>query len=526
MSATRSGEAPPQDPSADQPDRPAPARSATPTLSIEVVAVAVVVGVGVVARFVTSSPLWLDEALSVNIASLPLADIPEALRHDGHPPLYYFVLHFWIRLFGSGDVGVRTLSALFGLAALMLLWLAAKRAAGSRAAWCAVVIGAIAPFAVRYGTEARMYSLVMALVAAGYLAVRWAIDRPTPGRLAVVAIIGGALLLTHYWAIWLLAATIGVLVWQKKAKAAAALAAGGVLLLPWLPSLLEQAANTGTPWADPVRPTAIVHTGLQDFGSAATGVALAEGTLFGLTTAVLFLVGLFGRTVDDRRLEVDVRTVPDVRSEAAVVGATVALAAVGGYVTGTTFASRYLAVVFPLFAIVAGAGLAKLPGRPARLVIGAALVGLALVGIGVNALLPRTQAEEVVDAITGAAAPNDVVVFCPDQLGPAFGRNLPDDLTMLVYPSLAGPERVDWVDYVERYDGASAPDVAAEIDGRAGPDHDIWLVTAGGYNVSDHCGELVAALAALRGGPAVVVTEDPDIFEPASLLRFGAGAGE
>ena len=43
---------------------------------------------GVIARFATNSPLWLDETLSVNIARLPIADIPGALRHDGHPPLY------------------------------------------------------------------------------------------------------------------------------------------------------------------------------------------------------------------------------------------------------------------------------------------------------------------------------------------------------------------------------------------------------------------------------------------------------
>jgi uncharacterized membrane protein len=62
-----------------------------------VVAVALLAVIaGVVLRFTISSPLWLDEALSVNIASLPIGDIPEALRSDGHPPLYYLVLHGWI----------------------------------------------------------------------------------------------------------------------------------------------------------------------------------------------------------------------------------------------------------------------------------------------------------------------------------------------------------------------------------------------------------------------------------------------
>src|SRR5690606_36341602 len=65
---------------------------------------------GVVLRFIASSPLWLDEALSVNIARLPLGEIPEALRHDGHPPLYYVLLHGWMELFGEGNRAVRAFS--------------------------------------------------------------------------------------------------------------------------------------------------------------------------------------------------------------------------------------------------------------------------------------------------------------------------------------------------------------------------------------------------------------------------------
>jgi mannosyltransferase len=508
---------------------PAPP-TATPRVTAEAVAVTAVVVIGVAARFVAVSPLWLDEALSVNIASLPLGDIPEALRHDGHPPLYYAVLHLWIEVAGRGDLAVRALSAVFGLGGLALVFLAARRAAGARAARWALLIAAVVPFGVRYATEARMYTLVMALVAAGYLAVRWAVERPSLGRLAVVAGVSGALLLTHYWAVWLVGATVGVLGWlawrgrgRAQARVAAAVAAGGILVVPWLPSLLYQLRHTGTPWAGPVRPTVIVQTGLQDFGSAATGVALAEATLLGLVLAVLVLVGVFGRTVDDHRLELDVRTVPGVRPEAAVVGATVLLASIAGYLTGTTFASRYLAVVFPLFVVVAGAGLAKLPGRPARWVVASGVVALSLVGLGVNALLPRTQAGEVAEAVAAGARPGDIVVFCPDQLGPAVGRELPAGLTQLAYPGLGSPARVDWVDYTDRYEDASPDDVAAEVAGRAGADGRLWVVTAGGYNVSDHCADFVSALGGLRGTPELVVAEDPDVFEPGSLLRFGTG---
>ena len=92
----------------------------------------VAVAAGVALRARSSSDLWLDEALSVNIARLPLRDIPAALRHDGAPPLYYVLLHLWMRLFGTSDGAVRALSGLFSVATLPVLYLAGRRVGGRR----------------------------------------------------------------------------------------------------------------------------------------------------------------------------------------------------------------------------------------------------------------------------------------------------------------------------------------------------------------------------------------------------------
>src|SRR6266545_7176374 len=89
-----------------------------------------IVVLGFVARLWSRSPLWLDEALTVNIAKLRLGDMLTALRHDGHPPLYYVLLHFWMQAFGSGDVAVRLLSSIFSVATLPLAWVAGRRLAG------------------------------------------------------------------------------------------------------------------------------------------------------------------------------------------------------------------------------------------------------------------------------------------------------------------------------------------------------------------------------------------------------------
>ena len=243
-------------------------------------AIAVVVVAGLVLRFWTRSDLWLDEALTVNVARLPLRRLSAGLRHDGAPPLYYLLLHAWMRVFGTGDVAVRSLSALFGIAALPVAWVAGRDLAGRRAGWIALVLLASSPYAIRYSTETRMYTLVMLLVLLGWVAVWRSLERPTPARLGAVALVSGMLLLTHYWSLYLLAVLEAALVWRWRrepkasnaGRVALAVVGGGVLLLPWLPDMVFQLRHTGTPWAQPATFRALVNAvsefggGIQDEG--------------------------------------------------------------------------------------------------------------------------------------------------------------------------------------------------------------------------------------------------------------------
>src|SRR5262245_56121753 len=58
---------------------------------------------------------WIDEGISVGIASHPARQIPGLLRLDGSPPLFYILLHFWMRLFGTSPVGTHLLVLLVSL---------------------------------------------------------------------------------------------------------------------------------------------------------------------------------------------------------------------------------------------------------------------------------------------------------------------------------------------------------------------------------------------------------------------------
>jgi uncharacterized membrane protein len=482
-----------------------------------------------VLRFWTRSDLWLDEALTVDIARLPLGDIGAALRQDGHPPLFYFLLHWWMQVFGQSDLAVRALSGVFAVLVLPLGWLAGRRAGGPRTGWAVVVLLSLSPFAIRYGTETRMYSLVMLLVFGGYLLVANALERPRWPWLIGVALVSGALLLSHYWAMWLLAATLALLVVRAvrsrerrgaTVRVIAAVCAGGIFLVPWLPSMLYQAAHTGTPWAAVVRPTAMLTDSMQDLG----GGDFAEGLMLGWGLLMLFVLALFATRLNDRELLVDVRTVPQVRTEAAVVGLTLAIASIAGYLSGTTFVTRYIAVMVPLFLLVAAVGLTRLDMPVVRPIVVLALVALGLVGGIHNVVTNRTQAGQIATAIKADLRPGDLVVMCPDQLGPSMHRLLPSSTAQVVYPTFGSPDRVDWRDYAARNAKADPSAFAAQVADKASSlsSHTVWLVASGSYKTLEgQCEALTTDLGSRLGAGSPVVDEHGDAyFEHAALIRF------
>jgi mannosyltransferase len=504
-------------------------RTATAVLGAPPLTALLVVGLvaaGVVLRFLTRSDLWLDEALSVNIARLPVGDLLDALARDGHPPLYYLLLHGWMEVFGEGDAAVRALSGLLSVATLPVAWVAGRRYGGRVCATAVLVVVATSPFALRYATEARMYSLVVLLVLLGWLAVGDALADPRPLRLGAVALVSGLLLLTHYWTGYLVATVAGLLLVRAVRRAGpdrrtslavlGAVLGGGVLFLPWLPTFLDQLGDTGTPWGGPSRPAEVLTEGLIDIGGGPFG----EARTLGAVLAGLALLAVFGRSLDARHVELDLRTRPGARPEAAVLAATLVLGMAVGWLAGTAFVSRYLAVVFPLLVLLAGLGVTTIGSRTARGVVLAVVAALGLAGGGYNVVTNRTQGGEIAAAVNADAGPGDVVAVCPDQLGPAVARYLRDDVPAVSFPDLADARFVDWRDYADRQRSGDAGAFARALVDRAG-NGTVWLAWAGGYrSLGRTCEAVVSELSGLRA-PQERVADD-ESFEHGWLFRYAA----
>ncbi|HSS09660.1 MAG TPA: glycosyltransferase family 39 protein, partial [Acidimicrobiales bacterium] len=409
---------------------------------------------------------------------------------------------------------------------------------GRPTAWAALLLTATSPFAISYATAARMYSLMTLCGLLGLLALVRALERPSRGRLACVALVTAVLLYTHYWAMYFVAVSaIWLLFRARRATATAerteaeerhnsravfgAIVVGGLTFLPWVPSFLFQTLHTGTPWSNAAGPSDILgilgeYTGGGYFGGGPWGYAL------GLALFTLVLLGLFGRTIDDRRVLLELRTRRRARPIAWIFMGTLVLAVLCGAIGQAAFVGRYTAVVFPLFILLAGLGASVFADR--RVMAGilglAATVGL-IVAVGSNAS-QRTEAGVIAAAINKGANPGDLVVYCPDQLGPAVTRLLHAPVDQATYPRAKSPQRIDWVDYRQVISAADAVQFGQDMVARAGTGHAIWYVYRSGYpGFGRQCQTLASLFESQRPNGQTLVTNDGSTYyEHAGVVRF------
>lgn len=496
------------------------------------ITVLVVVGIiSFVVRFWTRSPMWLDEALTVDIARHPLGQIPGALRHDGHPPLYYFALHLWMSVFGESDRAVRALPGIFGVLAVPAGFAVGRRIGGRTVAWCVAVVLAVSPFAIRYSTENRMYSLVMVLALVGWLCADRVLSRPRPVPVIGLALCTGALLWTQYWGLWLGAVAASMLLWRLRAAlgdgrreraratlwALGALAAGAISFLPWLPTMLYQGAHTGTPWATRSLPPTVVVTTIETLGG--TGNTTTE--IGGWIVAVAIALGLFGLGVASGRIDLDLRVRTWARPFAWLAGGTWVVGVLVAIVTNSAFQPRYNAVWLPFAFVLAGVGVALLRGPLLQRGALALVVLASISGIYQNIDTPRTRAVEVAAAIEAKGRPGDVVAVCPDQLGPSLVRVLPTGFDVGTFPDFGDPQTVDWVDYMEHTRSVEAGDFAEALVARAGPERSIFVLWSDQYLTHEEvCRDIVVDLGRRRPDNRQILKADGSFFESGQLNVF------
>lgn len=231
--------------------------------------------------------LWADEAFVVALSRLELGGLFRlSIASDTHPPLHALLLRAWMRLFGSSEEAVRSLSVLFGVAGVGLSARLGARLLGEEAGLQAALLLATSPYHVYYSQETRGYTLLVLLAIASWdaLVARMpgganAAEAREPGL--VYVLVTALMLYAQPYAVFiLLAQNLYVLAAYRRNLPALGRWLRAQLLVaalfgPWVPILAGQAARAMSGfWIERPGTSHLLVTFAQYAGSVPAAIAL------------------------------------------------------------------------------------------------------------------------------------------------------------------------------------------------------------------------------------------------------------
>ncbi len=121
--------------------------------------------------------LWGDEAFSAVLSQRPFFEMIGVVAKDTSPPLFYIIMWAWFKIFGSSEIAIRSLTLIFYIGTIALVYLIAKKLYNKKTAFISALLTCFNPFLFPYAFEGRMYfSLLFFTVLSYYFLVskkRW-----------------------------------------------------------------------------------------------------------------------------------------------------------------------------------------------------------------------------------------------------------------------------------------------------------------------------------------------------------------
>lgn len=232
------------------------ARAAAPSRRIErrgfLIALSVfAANLALVLPLVGAQSIWFDEAVTMRNAQQPF-DLALYMSADATPPLYPWLVHHWMRVFGVSLEVARTLSVLASALTAVLLFRLGRRFVGERAGLYAALLFTFSRFQIFFAHEARPYAVVGLLCVASFHVLLALLESPTRRRAALLALLDAALLYTHYVAVFALVAQAVAVLWVARRERSVLLtfvASQAAAALLFLPCVLRVAALWPLPMA-------------------------------------------------------------------------------------------------------------------------------------------------------------------------------------------------------------------------------------------------------------------------------------
>lgn len=506
---------------------------------------AIIFGAAAALRFyhLDTFGLWRDEAQTVFLArhTFPSGILQALTYADVSPPLYYFLLHFWDRAFGS-DWSLRFFSVLFGLALIPLVYWVGRRIFDSGIALLAALTAALSPHHIIVSRTVRMYTL-LPLVGLGalYFTYRFvtqpvdAIHTGAGKRAWWGVVLSFALVLyTHNVGAFLILSVNGFflaeMLWRREARHlfwpwVKAQVCVALLYIPMVPLFLSQLrlqeAVMG-PWLPRYSRLGNALRLLNEL----TGLAWPGG--WPLLWMAVCALGIFAVKVRRSFVAVYLRFSPALNLIVFGFFGPIALAALLTPRTIGSIPSYVTLVAFPAMCYLMARGVNAVRPRVLSLVL---LLGLSILWVRTVSTswtfgIRHSNLREIASYVSQHVGSDDVIVIAPDYLASTFNYYYTGSQKQAAFPAAFDRvEDITWLGWSERWRNAdqfvepTVQYVAQELSGEAR----LWLIAPLGAYPADPYFSQIRVLKSRFDhvyGPPQVVTSFPTAVETAEVYIY------
>lgn len=181
---------------------------------------------------------WLDEAAQAVLSAKPIFQVNYGA--DFQPPLYYILMHFWMKLGIREEWLLRLPSVFFGVSTVLLSYYFFKKLFDKKVGFMAAILLATAPYHIYFSQEFRMYSFFTFLMLLSWLFL-WEKKWVWYGITILFSVF------THYFAFLAIISqfTYILLIKGERRRYALTLLISLLPFLFWLPTLQKQLQTVG-----------------------------------------------------------------------------------------------------------------------------------------------------------------------------------------------------------------------------------------------------------------------------------------
>ncbi len=210
--------------------------------------------------------VWFDEAASIHSAQQGIVQmLKDCATWQRHPPLHFFMLYLWIPVFGNSEIAVRSLSAIFGIISIFLVYRVGCQLFSKRVGLISSFILAISHFNIYYSQEVRAYSLLLMLTLLSFSLFITILKADDAKRSYFIYYFLANVLLvyTHYFGLFVIMSQIFyfILFWNKyrgiRKNFLYAQLATGIAFLPWAVIFIGYSIPRSWSWDQPTWSTII-----------------------------------------------------------------------------------------------------------------------------------------------------------------------------------------------------------------------------------------------------------------------------